>query len=88
VTVPAAVKAGDLFEVKFTAAGAAGAQVYHLVLRDPAGKEDALNTKNYHAAGTGKALLQIPFNAAKGNWSVEITHVNTGLKALKKITVK
>ena len=88
LTVPAAVVSGNVVKVNFSAEGAAGSQVFHLELRDPAGKEISLVTKNYHTAPAGSASFQIPFNAAKGLWSVEVTHVNTGLKAVKKISVK
>ncbi|MBO5793455.1 MAG: beta-galactosidase trimerization domain-containing protein, partial [Lentisphaeria bacterium] len=88
LTVPAAVTAGNVVKVNFSAEGAAGSQVFHLELRDPAGKEVSLVTKNYYTAPAGSASFQIPYNAAKGIWSVEVTHVNTGLKAVKKISVK
>lgn len=89
VTAPRTVAQGDVFKVKFEAAGAAGAQVFHVELLDPAGKPDSVSTRNYHSVTPQSSChLQIPFNGAKGNWQLCVTHVNTGLKKNVKIKVK
>ena len=89
VKLPREVKAGEGIEVAFTAAGAKGSQVFHVEIFDPSGREETLCTRNYHTSlGGGHCIYQIPFNGAKGVWRAEVTHVNTGLKAVEKFTVK
>ena len=89
VKLPREVKAGEGIEVAFTAAGAKGSQVFHVEIFDPSGREETLYTRNYHTSlGGGHCIYQIPFNGAKGVWRAEVTHVNTGLKAVEKFTVK
>lgn len=86
---PASVTRGEVVKVTMNASGAAGAQVFHLEVLDPAGKEEKLITKNLYAAnGQTDTAFQIPFNAAKGTWRIAVTHVNTGLKAEWKLIVK
>jgi hypothetical protein len=83
------VSQGTVFPVEFTAVNAAGPQVFHAELLDPAGESDPVALRNYHTdSASGKCQMQIPFNGAKGTWKVLITHVNTGMKAISHIKVK
>ena len=89
VKAPAALNAGDVMKLGFTAEGASGPQVFHVEVLDPAGRAQALYAKNCHTSGnSGELRFQLPFNAPKGVWTAAVRHVNTGLKRLHKFEVK
>jgi hypothetical protein len=86
---PGSVKAGSNVPLTFTAAGAAGAQVFNVNVCTPDGKVQKLYRKNFRTEGNkGSYTFQIPFNAPKGKWQIRVAHVNTGIKKNVDLIVK
>ena len=89
VKAPATAAAGSVVKAEFSADGATGIQIINAKLFDPAGKNLPIYRKNIRCeGGKGSHDFQIPFNAPKGKWQLQITHVNTGLKKVHTIEVK
>lgn len=88
LSAPADIKAGDTVPITFAAEGATSPLTYHLEVYGPDGERCAEYAKNFRVAlGEGAYSFQLPFNAPAGAWQVEITNVNTGLKAVAAVAV-
>ena len=89
VKAPAAVKAGSVVTCSVRSAGAQGATVYRLEVRDPAGKEQRIYARNTRfETPEGKFTFQIPYNAAAGKWQLTVIHVASQQKTAQVIEVK
>ncbi|MBQ7696902.1 MAG: beta-galactosidase [Lentisphaeria bacterium] len=89
VTLSAQVTAGQMVKVRAAAPGAAGATVYRLEVKDPAGKVQRIYSKNVRfATPTADFAFQIPFNARPGVWRVTVTHVASQSRTEKPFTVE
>ena len=89
INAPAIVERGEKVEVKFAVEGAVGKQVGRIDLIGPDGKlVKAYTATGRFAPAEGKFIFQFALNDKPGSWICRITHVNSGIAAEKKITVK
>ena len=71
------------------APGAAGASVYRLEVKDPAGKVRRIYSVNVRfATPAADFAFQIPFNAEPGEWHVTVIHVASRRRTEKPFTVE
>lgn len=89
VTLPAQVTAGQVVKVHAAAPGAAGATVYRIEVKDPAGKVQRIYSRNVRfATPAADFAFQIPFNAEPGTWRVTVIHVASQRRTEKPFTVQ
>ena len=86
---PAAAAPGSKAVFDFAAEGTVGPQVFHFALYGPDGRELEHCARNFSVpAGKGRHTVFFPFNAPRGVWRAEVTHVVSGKKASVKVAVK
>ena len=86
---PAAAAPGSKAVFDFAVEGTVGPQVFHFALYGPDGKELEHCARNFSVpAGKGRHTVFFPFNAPRGVWRAEVTHVVSGKKASVKVAVK
>ena len=89
LTGPKEAVCGEKASFCFAATGPEGAQTFHFALFGPDGSEIERCAHNLRTqANQGEYELFIPFNAAKGNYHVEITHTASKRKVTASFTVK
>ena len=75
--------------LSFRAAGAVGPQVFRTEFFAPDGKQTCVYDWTGHFAGPeGKRSFQFAFSDKPGVWKIKVTHVNSGVSAVKSLTLK
>ncbi len=87
--LPAVLKRGDILTGQYLLKDGSGPLVFHLELLDPEQKPVRLFSRNMRRQeNSGDFAGQIALNAQPGTWTVQLTNVNTGLKAEKTFSVE
>ena len=79
---PSAVAPGDRAVFAFSCAGASGAQTYHAELVAPDGSRPVRFWRNFRSDGTCEYAFESAFNEKRGEWKLEVRHVNSGQTAV------
>ena len=89
LTGPKETDSGASAKFTFAVENTEGAQTFHFALYGPDGKEIERHAKNIRTlANQGDYALLVPFNAPKGTYRAEITHVASSQKSTMAFTVK
>ncbi|NLZ63718.1 MAG: hypothetical protein GX902_07900, partial [Lentisphaerae bacterium] len=87
--LPASLQRGAVLSGEYVLNHGSGPLVFHLELLDAKAKPVRLFSRNMRSSDNrGNFSGQIAWNAEPGTWTVQLTNVNTGLKAEKTFIVE